>query len=577
MTKIKELGVIFAVAFLPGAALGDSSGSGLGYSATSPFYSGAKITALRIDVLSNDEELNTRVKALVARTLTISPGMTWDALVAESALDDVRGLPEVQSAEFRMSSRLRGIVVVEVVPAEIDEPARDVNGNIALGDFSAFPVLYRSGDSYVTTMLNGGMGIYSDGNPWFGSPQTFTLGNPLVDDPSVGADTDNQISWAEGYLHAGIGALTPIAQSPWNAFMALSVIAPGATGTDIFSDETRGTTDLELAYAGAYMSQGDKHFKLSVGRQNFSLGQGFLISQFASQSNAGPRPGVYISPRTALDFSVIADAKIANWSAKVFFIDPNEYEPIESNTNLGGLNVAYQLSENIMVDVTGMQITASDSAYRFPDGTTGDRAGVSTLAAGVHRTASPGDYGIWFDAELATQHHTDFSMDAHAGYAHIGWIARSATWEPSLSYRYAHFSGDDPESKTYERFDTLYSGGLDHWLQGIQINKVLTQSNRLTHRIRLNVSPMKKMDLTLDLYSHKADEKNNLGANPAISSLASTDLGTEAQLIIRYYLTNKILVQGIVSEGRPGEAIKAAIPGDSRAWNTVQIQVFWGI
>jgi hypothetical protein len=182
---------------------------------------------------------------------------------------------------------------------------------------------------------------------------------------------------------------------------------------------------------------------------------------------------------------------------------------------------------------------------------------------------------MWFEAELAHQWHDDFDMFAWAGYGELGWIARTTPWTPSISYRFASFSGDNPNTSRYERFDTLYSGGLDQWLQGISINKVLTQANRMTHRIRLNVAPTPALNLTLDLYKHIANEKNNLGANPALGMLSSFDLGEEIQLTIRWPLSRSLFVQGITGIAFPGAAIKDAADGGAKPWNTAQLQLFW--
>jgi hypothetical protein len=56
------------------------------------------------------------------------------------------------------------------------------------------PVFYRRGGRYLRVILNGGLGIYSDGNPWFDSPATFTRGNPLVERPAQNAGNGGRAS-----------------------------------------------------------------------------------------------------------------------------------------------------------------------------------------------------------------------------------------------------------------------------------------------------------------------------------------------------------------------------------------------
>jgi hypothetical protein len=165
-------------------------------------------------------------------------------------------------------------------------------------------------------------------------------------------------------------------------------------------------------------------------------------------------------------------------------------------------------------------------------------------------------------------------MSAWGGFAQLGYLARGLPWTPSLSYRYAAFTGDDPATARYERFDTLYSGGLDEWLQGITMGKVLAQGNRAVHRVRLNVSPWEGTNLTLDWYLNRAMELNNLGATPALSRLSSRDLGQEWQLVLRMPVGEKLYVLGVAGLARPGEAIRAATGGAS-TWTTLQAQLFW--
>lgn len=166
-------------------------------------------------------------------------------------------------------------------------------------------------------------------------------------------------------------------------------------------------------------------------------------------------------------------------------------------------------------------------------------------------------------------------MSAWGGFAQVGYLARQLPSTPSLSYRYAAFSGDDPATTRYERFDTLYSGGLDEWLQGITLGKLLTQSNRAVHRIRLNGSPWEGTNLTLDWYLNRALELNNLGANPALSRLASRDLGQEWQLVLRMPINEKLYFLGVAGIARPGEAIRAAAGGSVSTWTMLQAQFFW--
>ena len=578
-TLVWALGSGHAVA-QTGPGGGAGVGGGPGYGALEPLHGGETITSVVVEVEPPDAPWVEALKATVLQTLRLAPGDLWDPMLGAAVRARLEALPEFRAVEFAGRAVGGGVgrqLIVTVRPARAEalEPA---HGILATGNLADFPVLYGRGGRHLQVILNGGFGVYSDGNPWFDSPETFTRGNPLVQNPAVGAGTGERATWAEGFVQFGVGGVSPIAGEDIYGLGAATAITPASLGRDIFRDDPRATFDLELLYAGLLYAPEDerRRFKISVGRQNFTLNSGFLISQFGSQWNAGPRPGVYISPRTAHDFAFLASGRLGDWSAQAFWLDPNEYEPIESNTRVAGLNLRRKTQELWGLDGSLIYVPESDTRYPTPDARPRLREGLWTVGGHLHRAASPGEFGAWFESELAYQWHDDFPMAAWAGYAEAGWIARTTPWTPSLSYRFASFSGDDPDTSRYERFDTLYSGGLDQWLQGISINKVLTQANRMSHRVRLNLAPTPTLNLTFDLYRHIANEKNNLGANPALGTLSSRDLGDEVQLTVRWAFSRRLFMQGIAGIALPGSAIEDATQGDAKPWTTTQLQLFWG-
>jgi hypothetical protein len=97
----------------------------------------------------------------------------------------------------------------------------------------------------------------------------------------------------------------------------------------------------------------------------------------------------------------------------------------------------------------------------------------------------------------------------------------------------------------------------------------------MSHRIRLNVAPTEQLDLTADWFMHRADELNNIGANPAIAQLSSRDLGQEAQITARWAISENLYFLGVAGAAFPGDAIKSAASGDADPWTTLQAQLFW--
>lgn len=565
-----------------GASAGAAGASGgPGFSATEVLPANARVAGVRVEVSDLPASMaEADLVATVRDALAFEVGSAWDPVLGAAALARVRALPNVRdvtlSGEPDRSGR--GYRLVLHVKA-VARGALARSGLLLPGGEGDFPVLYRAGDRYLKLELAGGHGVFSDGGPWFGDAPTFTAGNPLVEDPAVGADTGDRATWTESTVQFGLAGATPLGPDGVYGFGAVTGVGVVSYGQDIFRGDTRDSLDLEKAYLGVLYAPPDQdlRLKVSAGRQNYSLNNGFLVSQFGAQWNAGPRPGVYLAPRTTQDRSIVATASSGTWKGTFFSLDPNELGAIESDTRLLGLNLARHDLGRWSWDATALHVPRSKTGYRAPDGEARSREGLWTWAGHVRMHTRPDRPDFWFESELANQRHEDFAMNAWAGYAELGYYLRDRRWTPSVSYRFALFTGDDPDTGDYERFDTLYSGGLDHWLQGISINKLLTQSNRLSHRLRANVAPGARLNLTLDLYQHSAHEKNNLGANPAIGTLASRDLGREIQLTARWQLRPNVLVLGIASAAFPGDAIEAAVAGgNADPWTTLQLQLFWG-
>lgn len=492
-------------------------------------------------------------------------------------LEEIAGVAAVAPRIEPLGGGGRARLIVAVTLGPIEAVANQPTGWLAGGGAGDLPVIWQDRDRLLRFILNTGTGAFTDGNPWFGSPETFTLGNPLVQDPAIGADTGDRATWAEGWIEFGIGGVSRIGNSNSAIYGAVTAIGPMVTGQDIFRDDFRKSLDVEKAYVGFLWADPDRQasLDLSVGRLNFTLNDGFLISQYVSQWNAGPRPGVYLAPRTALDLGGVGKLKLQDWTATAFYLDPNEYEPFETDTKLAGLNLRYAFSEPAYADVTVIQGVDSDYLYRSPEGVIGARKGLTTLAAHIRWADRERAPGWWSEAEVAHQTHADFAMNASAAYATVGYLARDLVWTPSLSFRASTFSGDDPATVTYERFDPLYSGGLSEWLQGISLGKVLTPANRNSQRVRLNVTPNPRLNLTLDYFWHQADQLNNIGGNPALAQLASTDLGQEVSLTGRWAISDSLYFLGVLSRAFPGEAVDAAVGGNAKDWTTVQAQLFW--
>jgi hypothetical protein len=84
---------------------------------------------------------------------------------------------------------------------------------VLTGELADFPVFYKDDSSLVTAIVAGGLGVYSDGNAWFGKPMLFL---------SPGYTPGARTTWTEGSIEIGGGFAAQIHDSPFYAFGALT-------------------------------------------------------------------------------------------------------------------------------------------------------------------------------------------------------------------------------------------------------------------------------------------------------------------------------------------------------------------
>lgn len=165
-------------------------------------------------------------------------------------------------------------------------------------------------------------------------------------------------------------------------------------------------------------------------------------------------------------------------------------------------------------------------------------------------------------------------MQSYAWYAGLGHSLKKLPTRPSVYYRYAFMKGDDANTNNYERFDPILTGGLGNWVQGLNFRKVLGNGNLVSHRIELTSWVSKRMSLSVDYFYLQANQLNNLGGLPPISTLRNKELGHEASVTLKGLLKDHFTFLGVVSYGIPGKGLEEAFIENTANWLTVQAAVF---
>ncbi|GGO83965.1 hypothetical protein GCM10011348_29110 [Marinobacterium nitratireducens] len=358
----------------------------------------------------------------------------------------------------------------------------------------------------------------------------------------------NGASWQEGYIKYGFSGHYGLASDSalFGAVNLLSSATWGDGDSGGFTSGDERETDLEDAYlawrSGKLLpALGENGLELSFGRQNVTIGDGFLINgdalNLGDTFNDGvlhfDRGGVYwIAARKSFDRTAVA--RIGGQDglrADLFWLKSDNKGQAE--TELGGLNAEY-------VGDTGtfglMYLEGLDVNDRYANalGLT-NRNGQETLSFRYQGNA--GIENLFLSGELVNQHQGDNSRpDADAWYLEAGWTFAALPWAPSISYRYANFD---------EGFDPLFYGfnrGYGTWFQGEVAGSYASpfNSDADIQQLALRVAPSETWKLGALLF----DFSDTAGGSGAVDA-------QELDLYAEWVVNDNLIVSPLIGFYKP--------------------------
>lgn len=515
---------------------------------------------VRIANPSSDQALNDRVTDRVRRQVNLFPGAHYSADRTNFALAQARRTPDVAGLSHEIGFGERDGLVLTVTVT--------LAGPAAAGEKVAqFPVLLDRNGTYIRAKVEAMALYYANNNAWFGRPDAMLSGNPLVAGTPAGHGYED---WVEGYIHTGLSGITPLSDN-FYVYGAASVIATASAGQELFSDETRFHFAVEDAYAGFITGRTTEAgnrigLNVSAGRQRFTLANAFLIANTAA--NGQERAALQANARWAADMTAQAQLFFNDNKIEAFYVDPDELPIIDSRTQIVGMNLELKPAPGLMLGAAWLTVPRSNANYFGRSGLIGQRDGLELWDVRfTWSPAKPGESGPFFGGEYAEQTNRNFPMRARAAYGEVGWSFPAAPWRPSFSYRLGYFSGDDPDTTRYERWDPLLSGGNgEQWVQGANMFKVVQDSNSVAHRFQARLRPNPKMELVPQVWIFRADSTTNISGNPALQFLSSKDYGYEVNTTAKFFVSRNIYVHGHIAYTMPGEAIRDALNHDASDW-----------
>ncbi len=434
---------------------------------------------------------------------------------------------------------------------------------------AAAAITVLSGDKLsVDASIEVGAGYFDTRNTNFGSGRVdFRDG-----------DNTGDAQWSEGYIEPALTGSYLLKESG-RLYGSISVVGAFTGGDGDASGLTDGgdsDVDVEslIAFAGwssgeAFSdSWGEDALDLSYGRQEFQVGDGFLI--YDGNLDALNDGAFWLAPRSSFESAGLVRINTRPVRGELFHL---KSAPTQDDTELVGVNVEY-IREGLGT-FGAMYFHVLDSGaptFWYP------RDGVDVLSLRANKISFSGlkNLALWGEYVMETGDGKYGDKDATGWYVEVQYSLPEVAWAPRFSYRYASFSGDedpdDNESKDFDPFFYGFSRGWGTWFQGeIVGNYLLFNSNQTNHVVHLAVSPTAALEVGAIYFNFSLDKKNYFG-----TPVTSDDFADEINFYADWSISDQLVASAVYGIAFPGDAAKQAFE-DDKHFHLFQVALIYSL
>ncbi len=317
-------------------------------------------------------------------------------------------------------------------------------------------------------------------------------------------------TWAEGWLAPGVD-VTIYPADAVELYAGFSLGLSATRASDLYDRQDKAAVRSENAFAGVRTTNPLTSWNVDVsfGQQTYGVGTGMLLWQGAQ--NGFSRGADFLAPRLAWSNTAIARFSYNGTSVEAFYLDPNENPDFNTGTLFAGGVIQRRWSDTSFIGLAYLQVLGSTQFYpvaRAPFFIENGRDGLQALQGFARFDGTPiGLPNAWMRAEFALERNARIDMRASAYYGELGYIFTSLPYAPNLSFGYATFSGDDPNTPQFERFDPLFYGnGQNNWEFGSNSSYAFQNTNVNFSRVNLRMTLNPKDSLRFQYIHTRANE-----------------------------------------------------------------------
>jgi Alginate export len=382
---------------------------------------------------------------------------------------------------------------------------------------------------------------------------TFGFANSLYVNPKDPGTNENlSDQWFEGYVKPALSGQYTLASTESELYGKVSAVGertygsvPSVFGEDISSF---GPEDLYFGWrSGTALTIGENAVDLSIGRNQYQLGHGFLLYDGASEG--GSRGGYWTNARKAFELAAIARFRPSGPHAvEMFYLDKDELPENDTGSKLWGANYEYTIGKDKDTTLGATYMKWFADPEKKPG-----RDGLNVFNIRAYTAPVPSAPNLTFEFEYASERNGD-ALDSNAWTLQGAYQLKDNSWKPKLSYRYAFFQGDDPATPANENFDPLFLGFYDwgSWWQGeIAGEYFLSNSNVKSQQIRAHFTPSESVSGGLMFYKFSLDHPQALGPE-----VTEKDVASEIDAYTDWKLNDNFTLTFVGAYADPGKAVQ---------------------
>jgi hypothetical protein len=403
-------------------------------------------------------------------------------------------------------------------------PAMTASGWAAEDEHEKSGLSFGFGNAELTLTLDAGFGLFGVANAQ----------NGLGSLSGSGARSGGR-NWAEGFIAPGLGLEYRLDETTLYTRAKLIGAATRGEGEAQRTSLTSGRPErleLDEAVVGwksgiAFAALGEDAVDVSAGRQGFVVGDGFLIAD--GMQDGGRRAAYVLGPRGSFDRTAILRLNTQPVRADLFHLEGNVDQRAmrgqdAAGTSLYGGNLEwfgsahkdhgrFEYEERAWyLGLTALKAYDADRAFNATrDGlsTWAVRSGGAVLEP-LHEAFA--DFSLFSEYARQSNDIGTTKVRARAWYVEPQYTVSALPWSPRISYRYAHFSGDDNANDNRQTgWDTLYMAGgprgYGSWDQGeIFARYVGSNTNLNSQMAQLKLQPLDELSIGAIWYRHRFDK-----------------------------------------------------------------------